>query len=158
MTPTFVLALSALLHPGSGPTRAEVDFARAVAAVASIDAPMPGRSREETAAVLLVTGWSETRFRMGLRGAIGERCALQVLPRGGDDARALESSLVTCVRRGLEVLRASARGCPSAPLAQYCGSCRKARPRRMSAERLALAAAILSAGAGGRRGAVRAVP
>ena len=143
MTPAFVLALSVLLHPGVGPTRSEIDLARAVADIVTVDAPMPWRSREETAAVLVVSAWEESRFRMDAVGKLGERCALQVLPRDRAEARRL-SSTAACVRRALEILRASARLCPDAPLAPYCGSCRSGLARRRSAKRLALAASLLA--------------
>lgn len=144
MTPAFVLALAQLLHPHSAPTRAELAFARAVAAVASVDAPMPGMTREATAALLVTTGFEESRFRNDVRGDHGFAvCSMQVHARGAE-ARRLERSLVACVRRGLEIMRASARACPSAPLGGYCGGCSRPAARRISARRLALAAALLS--------------
>lgn len=144
MTLAFVLALMTALHQQAPRTGDAYAIASAIAWVVSHEKAPALETREFDAAVLVVTGWHESRYRMSAVGDGGlSRCAFQV--RGGP-----LHDPVGCVARALHFIRLGARMCPDAPLAPYCGSCRGEMPRRISAFRMAEARRILERARSGK--------
>lgn len=148
MTP-FLLLYSLILaasppeladRPQPGGTHESVDERRIrmadIAAdawhVARIDPPLPGRSRVETAIVLLAMSAHESGFRYDVdsgqcaphecdNGAA--KCLLQIHPANDEERAEITSSRVGCFRVGLRRLRGSIRTCtePGTALAIYAG-------------------------------------
>lgn len=142
MTPAELLAIAALLHPHAPTTRAEIAFARAAAPVLEKSAPLPGLSERETAALILVVAWEESRFENVIGDHGAAVCPMQIHYVYAPEPRALlVGSLTACVHRGLEFMRSSFGACRGAPLARYCGGCNPAA-RRKSAERIGRALTI----------------
>jgi hypothetical protein len=129
---SFIMSLFVALHPQAASVGDAKTVAHAIAYVAEHDEPIPGTTREHTAAILTVMAWHESRFRMGVVGDNGRAfCAMQI--HGGEW---LAKSPIGCVRTALKMLRLSAESCPQAPLAAYAGGCNSPPARRISAHRL----------------------
>ena len=143
MTPpdlaAWLLAASARLLDASGhaghPSQAVVD---AIASEATAD-PVAG-DQMHTAALLLVIAFRESSYRVNVQGDGGHSCGLYQTPcpRTPHDAPGQ-------TRLALAILRQSFTACPDAPLAPYAsGSCSSSAGRRISAQRIAQAKALLS--------------
>jgi hypothetical protein len=104
--------------------------------VARIDEPLPWRTRQETAIVLLALACHESSFRLDVdadRCSTDPRegdcdggrakCLLQIHPASADEAVEVNGSRIGCFRAGLRRVRASVRTCtaPGAALALYTG-------------------------------------
>ena len=128
----LVLAMLTALHPQAPHVGDAKTVADAIAYVASHDDPIPGLSRESTAAVMVVTAWGESRFRMRSVGDQGRAfCAMQV---HGESWLTLNP--IGCMRSALHLMRLSALSCKDAPLAPYAGGCNSRSARWISAHRL----------------------
>lgn len=118
----LVLAMMTALHPSAPRTGSAHAFARAIADVATLDAPPAGMDRALGAALLVVYGWKESRFALPAKRGDGgrARCAFQVHASGayGDT---LERDPVACVRAAYAIMRASQRLCGD--LRGFCGNC-----------------------------------
>lgn len=113
-----------------------------------------GQAAEDAGASMQEARWlsavafRESTYRMGAVGKLGEVCAMQILLPGatrahdGSTRRELASSVDLCTREALHQFRASARACPSFPLAIYAGGpkgCTMAKAQRISRDRERLA-------------------
>ena len=130
---SFIMSLFVAIHPQATSVGDAKVVAQAIAYVAEHDEPMPGFTREHTAALLSVMAWHESRFRMGVVGDHGRAfCAMQI--HGGEW---LARDPIGCVRTALKMLKISAAACPEAPIAAYAGGCNYPSARRISKHRLA---------------------
>jgi hypothetical protein len=139
-TLTWVLAAMALLAPD----RDHHELASAIASVVDAEPPLfrGDAERRRTAAVVVAVAFRESSFRLDAVGDHGRSfCAMQIHRSSGGSAALLEDA-DACVRKGLSMLRASVRVCPSAPIAWYAegpDGCSSARAQRISRDRMAIA-------------------
>lgn len=106
-------------------------------------APPVFASKEEDAAVMLVTAWEESRFTAAAVGDHGRALCAYQLQRA---PRAVLTSMWLCTTIAYARLRASVKACPGAPLSPYVGGgCASAVGQEMSEKRIELAAMLLEA-------------
>ena len=141
MTDLFTaVALSMILGSETPRPRDADALANAIGAVVDHESPWEDKSQNQLKALLLVTAYEESHFRMDAIGDSGKaHCALQI--------HASPSSVATtesCVRVGIQFMRESARmahalGHPDRPLAQYCGGILVPKAQRIAVARIARA-------------------
>lgn len=141
----FVLAAMSILAPG----RDHALLGGAIARVVDVERPLfeKDTDRRRTAALLVAVAFRESTFIADAVGDGGKSfCALQIHRSSGGTA-ALLTSADACVEKGISMLRTSLRTCPSSPLAWYASGplgCENARAQRISRDRMALAARLVS--------------
>ena len=134
----FILAAMTLLQPGVNHDK----LARATANVVASEPALflDDDSRFHTAAIDIAIMFRESSFRHGLTSRTGDSCEMQVHNRPD-----LLDDREKCIREGMRMIRASFLACPSAPLATYIGGgCFNRRARRLSDDRINLAARLLA--------------
>lgn len=118
-------------------------FVQAADAVVASEPPIfdGPDGRQRSAALLVAVAWYESKFQLDAVGDGGRSvCAMQIFY----GKRALLRDADACLRTGYRMLRASARACPSHPVAVYArGSCASAEGRRLSNHRMQLAKKLL---------------
>lgn len=134
-----LLTLLAAIYPNAPRSGYAVAHAKAIVFVASTDEPVPGFTRDESAALLAVTAYEEGRLGMVVaRGDGGASCSTyQIMARTKEQCESLERDPIYAARYALFVMRLSAKYCPSSQLAPYCGSCASKRAREISDSRIA---------------------
>jgi hypothetical protein len=124
-------------------------FVDAIAWTVEHDAPPPGMTPDEGAALLIVSLAEEGQFCLGCeRGdqrihPHGSVCSGQVRAFSEAHARELEESPLACARGAYFVIREGARICPKAILAPYAGGCGKPAAEAISRRRVARALGAL---------------
>lgn len=139
----IVIAMMLSLAPGRDHSELGGAIARVVEAEPAIF--KDDASKVKTAALVVAVAFRESSF---VNSAIGDQghsvCAMQIY----DGPKALLADADACVRRGLAMLRESARVCPKAPVAWYAvggaGPCSNARAIRISNDRMAIAKRLTS--------------
>jgi len=134
----FVLASMLQLAPG----RDHAELATAITRVVLEEPPLfrNDEDRRRTAAFLVAIAFRESSFRNGAKSKTHDYCALQINRRPD-----LAADPVACVRVAMTMLRESMRMCPLHPLAFYAsgpGACTNERARRISNDRMAIAARL----------------
>lgn len=151
MLKAFVLLLFLALHADRGAWKSWVE---PIATIVESDELPPGWTAEQTAAVLVVTGYEESGWATGPRGdrgitASGSACTFQILTHSEADARSLEANPTLCVRRALAIIRESVkrRICaskgPEYVLSSYCGGCGHPLAEAISRRRMLKAFGVL---------------
>lgn len=150
MTVAWILAAMALLAPAQD----HDELALAEAMVRALEHAPPifddDDDQRKTAALMIAVAFRESSFRLGAVGDQGRSfCAMQIHVSSGG-SRALLEDADSCVRKGLEMLRASARVCPHAPVAHYAfgratAACSNTYAIRISRDRMAIAARLVRA-------------
>lgn len=142
----LVLAMMLALAPGRDHLELGSAIARVVEAEPSIF--KDDTSKTKTAALMVAVAFRESSLTLG---AVGDKglsfCAFQIHRTSGG-APTLLTDADACVRKGLAMLRESARVCPKSPVAWYAaggvGACSNARAIRISNDRLAIAKRLTS--------------
>lgn len=146
----WILAAMNLLAGGRDHTR----LAMAMAVVVDEEAPLFKddvdefglKTKRRTAATVVAIAFRESGFKADALGDGGTSfCAMQV-SNGAGGSSALLTNPIECVRAAFRVLRWSARGCPSFPIALYAAGtrgCEDARAQRISRDRMRIAANLL---------------
>lgn len=136
MTLSWVLAAMLLLAPG----RDHAELGAAIAKVVDDEPPIfrDDTEKVKTAALVVAVAFRESTFR---NDAIGDKghsvCAMQIY----DGPRELLTDPVACVRRGLAMLRTSAKIDPKNPVAFYARGpgWKTETAQKISRDRMALA-------------------
>lgn len=140
ITVAYVLALMSALSPLAPRSGNAMEFASAIAEIASVDPVPDGVSREMSSALLVVYAWHEGRYRRDVAASDHgwSHCSLSVHAAPGSDyARRLEASALACVRGGLASMRASYATCGG--MDGYCGACARVFGARYSRAAIAIA-------------------
>jgi hypothetical protein len=137
----LVLAFMLSLAPGREHSDLGGAIARAVESEPAIF--KDDASKTKTAAIMVAVAFRESSLTLGALGDHGQSfCAFQIHRTSGGGP-ALLTDADACVRKGLAMLRESARVCPKAPVAWYAvggaGACTNARAIRISNDRMAVA-------------------
>lgn len=146
----FALASMGLLEPQINPgvLSRHAELAGAIARRVDVEAPLfrDDEDKRKTAALLVAIAYRESGFRLDAVGDSGTSyCALQV-SSGAGGTRAMLKDADLCVLGGFRVLQWSVRSCPAAPVALYASGlrgCAMARARRISRDRMAIAARLV---------------
>ncbi len=139
----LVVAMMLMLAPG----RDHAALAGAIARVVESERPLfaDDEGRRKTAALMVAVAYRESTFTTAAVGDHGRSfCAFQIHRTAGGTP-ALLTDPEGCARQALTILRESLRACPSHPVATYAagpGACVNARARRISDDRMQLAAWI----------------
>lgn len=136
-----LMLMLAAIHPRAPMTNSALDVAIASNTVVDADNPAFG-SPEMDVAVLLVTAWEESRFKVDAVGDGGDSLGAWELQR---TPAVVAFDLAQSTPLAYAKLRESARQCPDAPLAPYIGGCYRRRARVRSAMRMALARIVAAA-------------
>lgn len=141
-----VIYMMTLVAPGAEHTGSAHAFAQAVTTVANLDPPPPGETSEQFAAELLIYGYDEGRYCSSCARGDGGRavCTGQVWARSAEHARALEGSMLVCVRNMGVILRLGAQFCPKNHGAPYCGGCGRPAPESIARRREERARAMVA--------------
>lgn len=140
-----MIALVLAMMLSLAPRRDHSELAGAIARAVESEAALfrDDTSKTKTAALLVAVAYRESSFTVAAVGDKGESfCAYQIHRTSGGGP-ALLTDADACVRRGMAMLRESARVCPKAPVAWYAaggvGACSNARAIRISNDRMAIA-------------------
>jgi|SRR5579862_8406255 len=136
-----LLLMLAAIHSSAPSTNAAFDVAIAANAVVDADQPAFG-SPEMDVAVLLVTAWEESRFKLDTVADGGDSLGVWQLQR---TSRAVAFDLAQSTPIAYARLRESAKACPDAPLAPYIGGCYRSKARARSRHRMHMAERVAAA-------------
>lgn len=137
----LVIAMMLTLAPNRDHSELGGAIARAVESEPAIF--RDDASKTKTAAIMVAVAFRESSLTIGAIGDRGESfCAFQIHRTNGGGP-ALLTDADACVRKGMAMLRESARVCPKAPIAWYAaggtGACSNTRAIRISNDRMAIA-------------------
>ena len=139
----LVVAMMLALAPGRDHSELGGAIARAVESEPAIF--KDDASKTKTAALLVAVAFRESSLTLGAVGDHGQSfCAFQIHRTSGGGP-ALLTDADACARKGMAMLRESARVCRAHPVAWYAEGpkgCDSPRAQRISRDRMAIAARL----------------